>query len=371
MLTEVEKSMYARQMILPELGSSGQEKLKHAHVLVIGAGGLGCPALMYLAVAGVGHIGIMDFDTVEETNLHRQTLYTWDHLGLHKATTAATELRKHNPFIVCTPIVEKFTVHNALQIIANYDVVVDGTDTFTTKYLINDACLILNKPLVYGAVSQFEGQISVFGLPQKNRLTIPSLHHYIPFSKDLNSLTNCAVAGVLGVLPGIVGSLQAAEVIKIITGIGEILAGKILIIDVLNLRFQQFVLQDFQIPSPLKTLVDYDKIRVEQSDENYEISTKSVKQWMDDGTPFQFIDVREDWERNLCSLESMHIPLNDLPERIQEINIRIPIVFYCHNGIRSRNALAIAQQLLQMNGYSMTGGIEDWSLKIDPAITRY
>lgn len=371
MLSDAEKSMYTRQMIMPELGSTGQGKLKQANVLVIGAGGLGCPALMYLALAGVGHIGIMDFDTVDETNLHRQILYSRDHIGLPKANTAAAELQKHNPFIVCTPIDEKLTINNALQIIAKYDVVVDGTDSFPTKYLINDACLLLKKPLVYGAVAQFEGQISVFGIPHKNPLAIPSLHHFIPFSKNLKTLNSCAIAGVLGVLPGIVGSLQAAEVIKIITGIGEILSGKVLMVDLLTLRFQQFVLQDFMLSSSPNTLIDYDQISNEISEVDSEISTRSVKQWIEDGTPFQLIDVREDWERNLCSLKSMHIPLNILAQRIHEINNKIPKVFYCHHGIRSRAAMTIAQELGFVNCFSMTGGIEDWSLKIDPAIIRY
>ena len=369
MFTDLEQSMYARQIILPELGIAGQQLLKNASVLVVGAGGLGCPVLLQLAVAGVGIIGIMDHDVVDATNLHRQTLYTWSDIGKHKAQCAVLALERHNPFINLKAIVEKLSFDNVLETISAYDVVVDGTDNFVAKYLLNDACLMAQKPLVYGAVSQFEGQVSVFGLPLTKKYAVPSLHHLIPFSENLNMVANCATGGVLGVLPAIVGGIQAMETIKIIAKIGEPLIGKVLVIDALTMRFQQFALELF--PPETTTLTDYGTATICSTTNNMEISPSELQLWMNGAVSFQLMDVREDWERQICLLPSLHIPLHQLGSRFREINPAMPVVFYCHHGVRSLQAVATAEENLQGKFYSMAGGIDAWAKEIDSSMSRY
>ncbi len=371
MFTDLEQSMYARQLILPELGIAGQQLLKHARVLVVGAGGLGCPVLLQLATAGVGTIGIIDYDVVETTNLHRQTLYTWADIGKPKAACAAAALEKHNPFSKYISIVSKLSFDNVLVHVSNYDVVVDGTDNFVTKYLLNDACLIAQKPMVYGAVSQFEGQVSVFGVSCTANFAIPSLHHFIPFSDKLNVVANCATAGVLGVLPALVGSIQAMETIKIITKIGQPLAGKVLVIDALTVRFQKFTLELFPLENTPTTLTDYQTTDSCASQQEVDIDVIEVQSWIKNNVPFQWIDVREDWEREICQLPGSHLPLHQLSGRLGEINHTIPVVFYCHHGVRSLQAVAIAKTHLAGNFYSLTGGIDAWALAVNLTMPRY
>ena len=369
MFTDLEQSMYARQLILPEIGIAGQELLKNARVLLVGAGGLGCPVLLQLTVAGVGMVGIMDHDVVDVTNLHRQTLYTWDDIGKTKAQCAALTLQKHNPFINLKAIVEKLSFDNVLETISAYDVVVDGTDNFATKYLLNDACLMAQKPLVYGAVSQFDGQVSVFGMPLTKKYAAPSLHHFIPYSENLHMVVNCDTAGVLGVLPTMVGSVQAMEVLKIILKIGESLIGKVLVIDALTMRFQQFALETF--PPETTTLKDYSSDTICSTIKNIEISPLELQSKMNDAVPFQLIDVREDWERQICLLPSLHIPLQQLGSRLSEISPAMSVVFYCHHGVRSLHAVAIANENLQGKIYSLAGGIDAWAKEINTSMSRY
>src|ERR1035437_2494874 len=236
-MTTEEKRRYARHIILPEIGLEGQQKLKQAKVLVVGAGGLGCPVLQYLTAAGVGTLGIIDFDTVDESNLQRQVLYSTEDIGKHKAAIAKEKLEKQNPDINLVSHVAHLTSANALEIISQYDIVVDGSDNFATRYLVNDACVILNKVLVFGSIFKFEGQVSVFNY--KGGPTYRCLYPEAPAEGDV---PNCAEIGVLGVLPGIVGTLQANEVIKIITGIGDILSGKLLTLDALTMQFNTFTI---------------------------------------------------------------------------------------------------------------------------------
>lgn len=373
MLTDAEKSRYARQIQLPQLGIEGQQLLKKAKVLVVGAGGLGCPVLQYLTAAGIGHIGIIDADTVDITNLHRQVLYQMQDVGLSKAATAAKHLSLLNPWVLFTVIEQKLTHLNALEIVRQYDIIVDGTDNFAAKYVLNDACIILEKPLVYGSVSQFEGQVSVFGKIDPQQLVIPSLHHLIPFSVELNAIPNCATAGVIGALPGIVGSIQALEVIKIITKIGEPLVGKVLVIDALTMEFQTFQLDTRQTYLLTEPIADYEKLMKSNLPTATEITAFQVKSWLDSGVQFQLVDVRHNWESEICSLGGFHIPLAQLQDRIKELNPALPTVFYCHHGIRSFSAVRLVEEYFnnEANCYSMQGGIETWALEIDQSISRY
>lgn len=373
MLTDAEKSRYARQIQLPQLGIEGQQLLKKAKVLVVGAGGLGCPVLQYLTAAGIGHIGIMDADTVDITNLHRQVLYQMQYIGHSKAASAAKHLSLLNPLVTFTVIEERITRLNALEIVHQYDIIVDGTDNFVAKYVLNDACLILEKPLVYGSVSQFEGQVSIFGTIDPQQLVIPSLHHLIPFSAELSAIPNCATEGVIGALPAIVGSIQALEVIKIITKIGEPLLAKVLVIDALTMNFQTFLLDTTQTTVLTPPIANYEKLMKSNMHTALEITAFQVKSWLDSNVLFQLVDVRHDWETEMCALAGLHIPLAQLAERIIELNPALPTVFYCHHGMRSITAVRLAVDYFDKEAtcYSMKGGIEAWAVDIDQSISRY
>ncbi|REH54819.1 adenylyltransferase/sulfurtransferase [Tenacibaculum gallaicum] len=334
-LSNEEQKQYNRHLILDKIGERGQLKLKQAKVLVIGAGGLGCPVLQYLAAAGVGTIGIIDNDVVDQSNLQRQILYTVDDIGKSKAATAASRLSKLNPFVQFNVYREKLTNQNAISLFKQYDVIVDGSDNFATRYLTNDAAVLTQKPLVYGAIFKFEGQVSVFNY--QGSATYRCLYPAPPKPEES---PNCSEIGVIGVLPGIIGSLQANETIKIICEIGEVLANKLLMYDTLSMR--QMILKYEKT----------DKAEVAELENDYEffcgIKTATheitLKELQNNQSAYNLLDVREDWEREQHHIGGQHIPLGQLQQRYQEIQTDKPLVVYCKSGVRSQRAIDFLEQ---------------------------
>lgn len=344
MLSEKEIEYYSRQLLVDEIGLSGQEKLKTAKVLVVGAGGLGCPVLQYITAAGVGEIGIIDGDTVETPNLHRQILFNTESIGNNKAIEAKSKLDLLNPFITIKAFSYRMSVDNALEIIKEYHYVVDCTDNYETRFLVNDACVLLNKPLIYGSIYRFEGQVSVF-----NYKNGPTYRCLFPEAPTQESTTNCSHSGVIGVLPGIIGVLQASEVIKIITGIGEVLSGKIMVFNALTNSSDFFELQR-------NSQIDYSSMQKngELNQENYkntfcttnqvqilEISKEDLLQEMDDEN-FLFLDIRKYGETPIFNHEKViQIPLVDLKENINKIPRTEQVIVFCKSGMRSSKAVEI------------------------------
>ena len=381
-LSKDELSRYSRHIILNDFGIQGQEKLKAAKVLVIGAGGLGSPVLLYLAAAGVGTIGIVDFDVVDETNLQRQVLFTVHDIGKPKADIAAARLKALNPFVNIIPFPLQFTSQNALGIIRDYDIVVDGTDNFQTRYLVNDACVLLNKPNVYGSIYQFEGQVSVFNYTDAGGVLGPNYRDLYPTPPPPGLVPSCEEGGVLGVLPGIIGSLQANEVLKVITEIGTPLSGRLFLFDALKLesrivKFSRDENNPINGKNPtLKELIDYDefcgiKNSGRKTDSVQEISVKELKQWIDSKKDFQLIDVREPFEHQLVNIGGELIPLSRIEERIDLVSLEKPVIIYCKTGIRSAKAIKVLLAKGKFNLYNMTGGIIAYASEIDPSLPRY
>ena len=381
-LSKDELSRYSRHIILKDFGIQGQEKLKAAKVLVIGAGGLGSPVLLYLAAAGVGTIGIVDFDVVDETNLQRQVLFTVHDIGKPKADIAAARLKALNPFVNIIPFPLQFTSQNALGIIRDYDIVVDGTDNFQTRYLVNDACVLLNKPNVYGSIYQFEGQVSVFNYTDAGGVLGPNYRDLYPTPPPPGLVPSCEEGGVLGVLPGIIGSLQANEVLKVITEIGTPLSGRLFLFDALKLesrivKFSRDENNPINGKNPtLKELIDYDefcgiKNSGRKTDSVQEISVKELKQWIDSKKDFQLIDVREPFEHQLVNIGGELIPLSRIEERIDLVSLEKPVIIYCKTGIRSAKAIKVLLAKGKFNLYNMTGGIIAYASEIDPSLPRY
>ncbi|MBL7959782.1 molybdopterin-synthase adenylyltransferase MoeB [bacterium] len=381
-LSREELSRYSRHIILKEFGLEGQKKLKTAKVLVIGAGGLGSPVLLYLAAAGVGTIGIVDFDVVDETNLQRQVLFTVQDIGKPKADIAAKRLLALNPFINTLTYPVQITSQNAFDIINHFDVVVDGTDNFQTRYLVNDACVLLNKPNVYGSIFQFEGQLSVFHYTDSNGVVGPNYRDLYPTPPPPGMVPSCAEGGVLGVLPGIIGSLQASETIKIITGIGKPLNGRLLLFDALNFetRIVKFSRDDNNPVNGKKPtinkLIDYDEfcgVKPPSSSQKQinELSVRDLKQWIDTKKDFQLIDVREPFEHDLVNIGGELIPLSKITENEEIISHSKPVVFYCKTGIRSARAIKELLAKGYLNLYNVTGGITAYTSDIDPSLPKY
>ncbi|WP_405605079.1 molybdopterin-synthase adenylyltransferase MoeB [Polaribacter sp. Asnod1-A03] len=331
-LTLEEKKQYSRHLILDEIGEKGQLKLKQSKVLVIGAGGLGCPVLQYLTAAGVGTIGIIDDDVVDQSNLQRQILYTTDDIGFSKALRASKRLSKLNPFVKFNVYQEKLTNNNAIYLFNKYDIVVDGSDNFSTRYLTNDASVITETPLVYGAIFKFEGQVSVFNYHKS-----ASYRCLYPTPPKPGDSPNCSEIGVLGVLPGIVGSLQANEVIKLICEIGVVLTNKLLIYDTLNMR--QLILKYEKNNSIIidKLENDYDFFCGIKSKEN-EITLDEVEKNIES---YSLLDVREIYEHEDYNIGGKNIPLDELENRLHEVDFSKPLVVYCASGIRSKKAIDI------------------------------
>ncbi|MFZ4800004.1 MAG: molybdopterin-synthase adenylyltransferase MoeB [Bacteroidia bacterium] len=358
---------YHRQIILKEFGETAQQKLLNANVLVIGAGGLGCPALQYLAAAGVGTIGIIDFDVVTITNLHRQILFSTNDIGKLKATTAASKLSELNPEIKIHAFNFQLTNKNAFELLANYDLVIDGTDNFATRYLINDACVILNKPLVYGAVLRFEGQVGVFNLMDNETKIKTNYRDLFPEPPNPLNAPSCNEAGVIGVLPGIIGTMQATEAIKIITGIGKPLCNKIISYHALQNTFY-----DFEITPVLNSIETFPQNEMEFLNFNYEwfcssktnIPTISIIDFEElrIKEKITIIDVREMNELPLVNeFDFTTIPLNDLPNLIATIPTENKIVFFCKSGNRSLKAVKLFyEKHPQITAFSLIGGLDAW-----------
>jgi len=369
-----ELAQYSRHLILPEFNIEGQRKLKSASVLVVGAGGLGCPLLQYLAAAGVGHIGIMDYDVVDQSNLQRQVLYSIDDLGKSKAEIAARKLSRINPFIRFSVINDQLTSQNALEIIKSFDVICDGTDNFPTRYLVNDACVILDKPNIYGAIFRFEGQISVFNYKFEDGNLGPQYRDIFPSPPAPGQVPNCAESGVLGVLPGIVGCFQANETIKVITGIGEPLAGKLFIFDALSFESRTLKIKKDPDLEPPKALIDYDEFcgLNETAFENVkEISVEELKSMMDVGQEVLLVDVRNPYEHDVANIGGILVPLDELEKKIADIPPKGQTILYCRSGKRSAQAIEKLQELGFQNLYNLKGGILEWAEKIDPSLPKY
>ncbi len=375
-LTREEYIRYARHLAIPQFGIEGQKKLKAAKVLVVGSGGLGSPLLLYLAAAGVGHIGIVDFDTVDDSNLQRQVLFTTEDIGMPKTTIAKQRLLALNPHINVKTHDVQLTSQNALEIVKDYDIVADGTDNFPTRYLVNDACLLLGKINVYASIFRFEGQVAVFNYPNSDGKRSPNYRDLYPEPPPPGLVPNCAEGGVLGVLPGIIGSIQASEVIKIITGVGQPLVGKLFIFDlasfvprVLNIPFTSTV--------EVTKLIDYDQfcgITHKSEDPTMkEITVKELKEMMDENQEFQLIDVREPHEYEFANLVVELIPLLKIHQNIDNFAKDKPVIMQCRSGARSGKAIKLLQSMdpsLQ-NLYNLKGGILAWSDEIDSSIPKY
>ena len=352
--------------MLEGFGVEAQQKLKAASVLVVGAGGLGCPALQYLASAGVGRIGVIDDDVIEISNLQRQFLYFSADVGKSKSECAAKRLSKHNPNIQAEPHTKRLSQHNITEIFKMYDVIIDGSDNFETRYLVNDACVILGKPLVFGAIFKFNGQISVF-----NYENGPTYRCLFPEPPGVEALPSCADAGVLGVLPGIIGSMQALEAIKIITGIGEALSGRVLIFDAMEQKFSQLQLtpvqenQEIRKLQSIKTDKNADCSRSSVVDEIKELSPVDLIEMRRNNPKIIVIDVRESWERELERIQpSNHIPLGSLNEA--SVEQALPgshaeeIAVYCKAGVRSMDACRLLHDLGYKKIYNLNGGMIRW-----------
>ncbi len=337
MFTVEELKQYNRHLILDKIGEEGQLKLKRSKVLVIGAGGLGCPILQYLTAAGVGTIGIIDHDVVDQSNLQRQILYTFDDIGKSKAETAKNRLSRLNPFIEFNVYKERLTKKNALSLFEMYDVIVDGSDNFATRYLTNDATVLTDKPLVYGAIFKFEGQVSVFNF--KGSATYRCLYPTPPKPEES---PNCSEIGVIGVLPGIIGSLQANETIKIICGVGEVLANKLLMFDTLSMRQMALKFERTKNAEVDKLEEDYEFF-CGIKPIGKEISLTDLESHKE---KYNLLDVREHWEREEKHIGGQHIPLGELTNRYQEVISEKPLVVYCKSGMRSKAAITLLKKKL-------------------------
>ena len=354
MLSLAEQNHYLRQLTLPELGSAGQQRLKDARVLVIGAGGLGCPALTYLAAAGVGTLGIVDFDRVEISNLHRQVLFTVEDVGRNKAEAAAERLKMLNPHIQLRAHPEGLTAENALSIIKDYQIVVDGSDNFPTRYLVNDACVLLDKPLVFGSIYKFEGQVSVF-----NYQNGPTYRCLYPTQPEEGEVPNCAEIGVIGVLPGIIGSLQAMETVKLITGLGEVLSGSLLVYDALRTSFQKFQFAARPESRSVTALQDdYGETCAVPTAGLEEIDYEELELVMQELIPPLLVDVREPHEYLQFNLGGVNWPLKTIGQHVPELLARTSVVLCCQSGVRSRQAYEILAPALPNHRFrQLKGGV--------------
>ena len=352
-LSALEKRRYHRHLILPNFGIEGQEKLKNARVLVVGAGGLGCSLLQYLVAAGVGYIGIVDFDTVEESNLQRQVLYSMQDIGLSKVEVAKRKLLALNPHVEIVTFRERLTSSNVEVIFENFDIIADGTDNFDTRYLVNDACVLFGKVNVFGSIFRFEGQVAVFNYLQKDGIRSTNYRDLYPEMPESGLIPNCAEGGVLGVLPGIIGSMQANEIIKVITGIGEPLVNRLYVLDVSDMFSQT-----------LKIKKNY-TVKIERLPEaNHEcatavatISAKAFKKMRSEKSDFQLIDVRTPKEHAVENIGGELIPLDEILKNQDKISKEKPVVFYCQSGYRSKKAIELLQEVGFDNLWNLEGGV--------------
>jgi len=409
-LSPEEIRQYSRHLIMPEVGIEGQRKLKAAKVLLIGAGGLGSPLGLYLAAAGVGTLGLVEFDVVDESNLHRQVLFSRADVGRPKLAAAVERLRGINPFITLVPHEARLEASNAMELFAPYDVVVDGTDNFQTRYLVNDACVLSGKPNVYGSIFRFEGQVSIFWGARG-----PCYRCLFPEPPPPGLVPSCAEGGVLGVLPGIIGALQANEAIKLIIGAGEPMIGRLLLFDALKMKFRELKLRKdpaCPICSAHPTqheLIDYDQFcgiappagvvhaagagaaaaggtaaggtaaapatgagGEDGASEDFDVYVDEVKRWLDEGREFTLIDVRSPMEHAICHIEGARlIPLQDLPAELERLDPAARYVVHCHHGPRSASAVELMRQRGFRSAQNLAGGIDAWSREIDPSVPQY
>lgn len=380
-LTQDEIQRYSRHLIMPEVSMEGQLKLKEAKVLVVGAGGLGSPLISYLAAAGVGTLGIVDFDTVDYTNLQRQVIFSTDDVGTTKMKAAANRVKAINPNVTVRPHETRLTSDNALDIIKDYDLVVDGTDNFPTRYLVNDACVMLGKPNVYGSIFRFDGQLSIFATEDG-----PCYRCLYPDPPPPGLVPSCAEGGVLGVLPGIIGTLQATEVVKLLIGKGKPMIGRLLLFDALKMKFRELEVRknpDCPVCGDHPTithLIDYEQfcgIRGEEEEaddlgDEWEIDPLQLKEKLDKSDDIFLLDVRKPEEYQISKLEgSKLIPLSELPERVAELSTSDEIVVYCRSGARSAKAVEFMRDAGFRKIKNLVGGINAWSDLVDPSVPRY
>jgi molybdopterin/thiamine biosynthesis adenylyltransferase/rhodanese-related sulfurtransferase len=378
-LSKEEVQRYSRHLIMPEVGMEGQLKLKRARVLTIGTGGLGAPLGLYLAAAGVGHLGLVDFDVVDSSNLQRQVTFTTADVGKPKSEAAKARLSSLNPAIEIVSYETRLTSDNALELFRDYDIIVDGTDNFPTRFLVNDACILLGKPNVYGSIFRFEGQATVFGYPGG-----PCYRCLYPEPPPPGLVPSCAEGGVLGVLPGIVGSIQAMETIKLILGAGEPLVGRLLLFDALAMRFRELKLKknpDCPMCGDHRTitkLIDYEEfcgIRGEEApamtDGIPEITATELKARQDRGEKVFILDVREPHEYQICNLNGKLIPLGELPRRVNELDSSVEMVVHCRSGKRSADAIHFLQTAGFKKLWNLKGGVLAWADEVDPRMPKY
>lgn len=352
-----EQIRYARHTILPGFGIEGQQKLRTSSVLVIGAGGLGAPILLYLSAAGVGRIGIIDPDLVSLSNLQRQVLFTVEDIGTPKVDAAARRLSALNPHITFETFPFALTHDNALELLSKYDLIADGSDNFPTRYLVNDACVLLGKTLVYGAIFQYEGQVSVFNYTTPDGKRGPNYRNVYPDPPAPGTIPSCAEGGVLGVLPGIIGSMQANEVIKLLTGTGTPLSGVLCVYDARSAQTYRIRMPE-QDPYPIHTLELEDFMCGYSEQHIPEITSAQLRDWIASETPFHLVDVREPQEYAMYHIGGTLIPLASLPQQAASLPRDKPIVFVCQSGIRSRDAVQLVQSQFGIDqAFSLVGGI--------------
>jgi sulfur-carrier protein adenylyltransferase/sulfurtransferase len=380
-LTTDDLARYSRHLILPEVGMEGQQKLKAAKVLCVGTGGLGSPLAYYLAAAGIGTLGLVDFDVVDASNLQRQIIHSTKDIGRKKLDSAAEKLTALNPALNVVKHETMLSSANALEILKDYDVVADGTDNFPTRYLVNDACVLLGKPNAYGSIFRFEGQASVFATKEG-----PCYRCLYPEPPPPGLVPSCAEGGVLGILPGLVGVIQATEVIKLILGNGSPLIGRLLLVDALNMRFRELKLRknrDCPVCGDhptVKQLIDYEHFCgiVPETPQGAnlkngipQITVKELKRRIDAGEDVQLIDVREPYEFQIAQIGGKLIPQNDVPQRLGEIDRSREVVVHCKSGGRSQRIAEFLKQSGYPNVVNVAGGITAWSDEIDPTVKKY
>ncbi|MBV9626324.1 MAG: molybdopterin-synthase adenylyltransferase MoeB [Acidobacteria bacterium] len=386
-LTEVQSSptlsndeilRYSRHLIMPEVGMEGQLKLKSAKVLCIGAGGLGSPLALYLAAAGVGTLGIVDFDVVDYTNLQRQIIHSTSDVGRPKLDSAAEKLKAINPFLNIRKFEARLASDNALELFRQFDIIADGTDNFPTRYLVNDACVLTGKPNVYGSIFRFEGQASVFATELG-----PCYRCLYPEPPPPGLVPSCAEGGVLGILPGLVGVIQATEAIKLILGKGDPLIGRLLLVDALGMKFRELKLRkNSDCPAcgthpTIKKLIDYQEfcgIRGEEAIAEAtasDIQVEELKKRLDRGDDLFILDVREPHEYQICNLGGYLIPVGDLPMRVNELDSSREIVAHCRSGGRSAKAVNFLRQAGFKKIHNLAGGVLAWADRIDPSMPKY
>ncbi|HVO64053.1 MAG TPA: molybdopterin-synthase adenylyltransferase MoeB [Terriglobales bacterium] len=369
---------YSRHLIMPEVGMEGQQKLKAARVLCIGAGGLGSPLALYLTAAGVGTLGIVDFDVVDYTNLQRQIIHSTADVGRKKLDSAGEKLKAINPFLNLRTFETKLTSDNALELFREFDIIADGTDNFPTRYLVNDACVLTGKPNVYGSIFRFEGQASIFATEEG-----PCYRCLYPEPPPPGLVPSCAEGGVLGILPGLVGVIQATETIKLILSQGQSLIGRLLLVDALGMNFRELKLRknpDCPVCGTHPTitkLIDYNEfcgIRGEEKPVEStvpEIQVEELKRRLDAGENLFVLDVREPHEYQICNIGGYLIPLGDLPKRVSELDTSREIVAHCRSGVRSAKAVNFLRQAGFKKVTNLAGGILAWADRVDPSMPKY